>query len=85
VVEVRHGQDGGPDFAYDVPAQVIFCLLGLEVIERLQAGRIADAAKALETHLRVSRDRAIASVNLIASGSQPDPLPYLDRLTSPRG
>jgi DNA-binding GntR family transcriptional regulator len=52
----------------------------LEVIERLQAGRVVDAAKALEAHLRVSRDRAMARVNAIATGPQPDPLPYLDRL-----
>jgi DNA-binding GntR family transcriptional regulator len=56
----------------------------LEVIERLGAGRIADAASALEAHLRVSRDRAMARVNLIARGSQPDPLPYLEQLPSPR-
>lgn len=52
----------------------------LEIVERLEAGRIADAANALEMHLRVSRDRAMARVNAIASGSQPDPLPYLERL-----
>jgi DNA-binding GntR family transcriptional regulator len=52
----------------------------LKVIERLKAGRIAEAARALETHLRVSRDRAMARVNAIASGPQPDSLPYLDRL-----
>jgi DNA-binding GntR family transcriptional regulator len=56
----------------------------LEVIERLQAGRIPDAAKALEAHLRVSRDRAMARVNVIATGPQPDPLPYLER-PEPRG
>ena len=55
----------------------------LEVIEHLQAGRIADAAKALEAHLRVSRDRAMARVNAIATGPQPDPLPYLERLQPP--
>ena len=38
----------------------------LEVVERLEAGCVADAAKALEAHLRVSRDRAMARVNLIA-------------------
>ena len=52
----------------------------LEVIERLQAGHLADAARALEAHLRVSRDRAMARVNAIATGPQPDPLPYLDHL-----
>jgi DNA-binding GntR family transcriptional regulator len=56
----------------------------LEVIDRLEAGRIAEAAKALEEHLRVSRERVMARVNTIATGPQPDPLPYLDRLPSPR-
>lgn len=56
----------------------------LEIIERLQAGRTVDAAKALEDHLRVSRDRAMARVQMIASGSQPDPLPYLERLSTVR-
>ena len=55
----------------------------LEVIERLEAGRIADAASALEAHLRVSRERVMARVAAIATGPQPEPLPYLDRL--PRG
>jgi DNA-binding GntR family transcriptional regulator len=52
----------------------------LEVIERLAAGRVADAAKALEAHLRVSPDRIMARVEAIATGPQPEPLPYLDRL-----
>jgi DNA-binding GntR family transcriptional regulator len=55
----------------------------LEVIECLQAGRIADAAKALEAHLRVSPERLMARVAAIAIGPQPESLPYLDRL--PRG
>jgi DNA-binding GntR family transcriptional regulator len=55
----------------------------LEVIERLQAGRTADAAKALETHLRVSPRRIMARIDAVATGPQPEPLPYLDRL--PRG
>jgi len=54
----------------------------LEVLERLLAGKVADAAKALEKHLRVSRDRAMTRIQVIASGSQPDPLPYLERLGS---
>jgi len=49
-------------------------------LERLLAGKVADAAKALEKHLRVSRDRAMTRIQVIASGSQPDPLPYLERL-----
>jgi DNA-binding GntR family transcriptional regulator len=52
----------------------------LEVIEHMEAGHIAKAARALEAHLRISRDRAMARVNAIATGPQPDPLPYLDRL-----
>lgn len=57
----------------------------LEVIERLAAGHVADAAKALEAHLRVSRDRAMARIRAIATGGpQPDPLPYLERLPAPR-
>jgi DNA-binding GntR family transcriptional regulator len=57
----------------------------LEVIECLEAGRVADAAQALEEHLRVSRERVMARVDAIATGQQPEPLPYLDRLPSPRG
>jgi hypothetical protein len=53
------------------------------VFERLEAGRIADAARSLEAHPRVSRDRAMARVNLIAGGAQPDPLSYLERLPAP--
>jgi DNA-binding GntR family transcriptional regulator len=56
----------------------------LEVIERLEAGRTADAAKALEEHLRVSHERVMTRVNAIATGPQPEPLPYLDRLPTPR-
>jgi DNA-binding GntR family transcriptional regulator len=52
----------------------------LEVIERLEAGHIADAAKALEAHLRVSPDRIMARVEAIATGPPPEPLPYLDWL-----
>ena len=52
----------------------------LEVIELLQADRVEGAARALENHLRQSRDRAIARVGAIAVGPQPDPLPYLERL-----
>jgi DNA-binding GntR family transcriptional regulator len=55
----------------------------LEVIEHLQAGRAADAAESLEAHLRISRDRAMARVNAIATGPQPDPLSYLERLPAP--
>lgn len=52
----------------------------LEVIDLLQGGHVEEAARALENHLRQSRDRAIARVYAIAAGPQPDPLPYLERL-----
>jgi DNA-binding GntR family transcriptional regulator len=55
----------------------------LEVIEHLQARRIGAAAMALEAHLRISRDRAMARVNAIATGAQPDALSYLERLSAP--
>jgi DNA-binding GntR family transcriptional regulator len=55
----------------------------LEVLDRLGAGRVREAAKALESHLKVSRERAIARVDAIAQGAQPDPLSYLERLASP--
>jgi DNA-binding GntR family transcriptional regulator len=50
------------------------------VFDRLRQARVDDAAAALEHHLRVSRDRAIARIDLIARTTQPDPLPYLERL-----
>lgn len=49
----------------------------LEIFNRIGAGATADAAKAHEHHLRVSRDRAIARIEVIARGPQPDPLSYL--------
>lgn len=55
----------------------------LEVIERLEAGRIPAAAKALKSHLHVSRDRAMARVNAIATGPQPEAIDYLERLAPP--
>ncbi|TWG97942.1 DNA-binding GntR family transcriptional regulator [Mesorhizobium sp. J18] len=52
------------------------------IIDRLLAERIKDASTALERHLRVSRDRAIARIDVIARGAEPDPLPYLIRSAS---
>jgi DNA-binding GntR family transcriptional regulator len=58
----------------------------LAVIERLQAGRIGDAARALKAHLRVSSDRAMARVHAIAAvRPQPDAIAYLERLMAPGG
>lgn len=52
----------------------------LEIVERMQAGRVADAAAALGQHLRDSRDRATARVDVILREFNPDDLPYLERL-----
>lgn len=54
----------------------------LEIVDRLEKGRIDSAAEALEHHLRVSRDRAIARIDQIVREFQPDDLPYLERLES---
>lgn len=52
----------------------------LAIVDRLAEGRAAEAARALEDHLKVSRDRALARVGVVAAGSQPDPLSYLERM-----
>jgi DNA-binding GntR family transcriptional regulator len=52
----------------------------LDILDRLQAGRVPAAAKALENHLRVSRDRAIARIEVITRGADPEPIAYLERL-----
>lgn len=49
----------------------------LRIFEALEAGHTARAAKALEQHLRASRERAIARVEAVASAPRPAPLPYL--------
>jgi DNA-binding GntR family transcriptional regulator len=50
------------------------------VFEHLERGQANAAASALETHLRDSRDRAIARIDVIAGGAQPDASPFLERL-----
>jgi len=52
----------------------------LDIIEKLQAGRTKPAARSLERHLRDSRDRAIARIDVIAKGPQPEPCSYLEPL-----
>lgn len=52
----------------------------LKVVERLQAGRVTEAAKALEDHLRISLDRAVARLDVVAREFKPDPLPYLEMM-----
>ena len=57
----------------------------LAIADHLAAGRIEDAARALADHLAVSSGRATARVDAIAATTEPDPLPYLDRLPARRG
>lgn len=52
----------------------------LDIIDRIAAGKIAEAKSVLEAHLRISRERAIERIDLIAQGALPDPLPYLDQM-----
>lgn len=52
----------------------------LRIVERLEAGHAAEAAQALEDHLRVSRDRAVARIAVVAREFKPEELPYLERL-----
>lgn len=52
----------------------------LEIVRRLESGKIKDAAKALEHHLRVSRERAIARIDVIAREFTAEDLPYLHRI-----
>jgi DNA-binding GntR family transcriptional regulator len=52
----------------------------VEILERLERGRIREAAEALEQHLRVSRDRAVARVDVIVRYFSAEDLPYLERL-----
>jgi DNA-binding GntR family transcriptional regulator len=52
----------------------------LDIVDRLAEGRVAEAAAALESHLKVSRDRALARIGVIAAGTRPDPLSYLEHL-----
>ena len=51
----------------------------LKIVERLEDGDATEAARALETHLRVSQDRAIARIAVVARELDPDDLPYLER------
>ncbi|WP_136068114.1 GntR family transcriptional regulator [Modicisalibacter radicis] len=53
----------------------------LRIFEALETGHTARAAKALEEHLRASRERAIARVEAVASAPRPAALPYLQEIT----
>lgn len=52
----------------------------MAIVEKLEAGAVTDAAAELERHLRVSADRAIARIDVVAREVVPDDLPYLERL-----
>lgn len=51
----------------------------LDIVRRLEAGKAREAARLLEHHLKISRDRALARVGVISAGSKPEPLSYLER------
>ncbi len=50
------------------------------ILDLFAAGETEAAAKALEDHLYVSRERAVARIDVIVRDFAPDPLPYLDPL-----
>lgn len=52
----------------------------MEIIEHLEAGRIEAAAQTLEQHLQVSRDRALARVEVIVREFHCEELSYLERI-----
>jgi DNA-binding GntR family transcriptional regulator len=54
----------------------------LDIVYRLERGDAKKAAGALEHHLRVSSDRAIARIAAVTQEFRPDELPYLERITS---
>lgn len=57
----------------------------LDIVDRLAAGHVAEAAAELEAHLKISRERALSRIEVIAAGSQPDRLAYLERMAGPNG
>ncbi|CAN7729864.1 GntR family transcriptional regulator [Neorhizobium tomejilense] len=52
----------------------------MEIVERLEAGRVGDAAASLRQHLQVSRQRAIDRITRVTREVHPHDLPYLDKL-----
>ena len=52
----------------------------MEIVDNLEAGRIEMAAQALEQHLLVSRDRAVARVDVIARVFHCEELSCLERM-----
>ncbi|HEX2112962.1 MAG TPA: GntR family transcriptional regulator [Alphaproteobacteria bacterium] len=49
----------------------------LKIVERAEAGHAAEAARALEEHLRASLDRAVARIDVVGREFRPEMLPYL--------
>ncbi|MFN7027222.1 MAG: GntR family transcriptional regulator [Pseudorhizobium sp.] len=52
----------------------------MEIVDRLQAGHVTEAAEALRGHLQISRERAIDRIERVTREVHPDDLPYLDKL-----
>jgi DNA-binding GntR family transcriptional regulator len=52
----------------------------LDILGKLEAGHVDEAARALEHHLKVSSGRAVARVGAIVQSFAPDPLPYMERV-----
>jgi len=50
----------------------------LEIAERLEGGHLRESAAALERHMRMSLDRAVARIDAVARGVKPPILPYLE-------
>ena len=54
----------------------------MDIVQWLERGKVEKAAEVLAQHLHVSRERAIARIDVIVSEFRPDDLPYLERLES---
>ena len=52
----------------------------MEIVERLIAGKVGDAAGSLRTHLQISRERAIDRITRVTREVHPHDLPYLEKL-----
>lgn len=56
----------------------------LRILERLEAGRVAEAAAALSEHLQVSLGRAVARIEQVKRAPPPPPLRYLQAIREDR-
>lgn len=57
-----------------------FLLEHMDIFERLLAGKVDDAGKALSRHLQISRERAMARISVAARGLSLPDIAYLERL-----